>query len=59
MILNQSEEEYLKNFYIGQSVNDVVEGDLKMPPPLFNFRQCHDRRISYSRIKPLAALQRR
>ena len=36
MFLNQSEEEYLKNFYIGQSVNDVVEGDLKMPPPLFN-----------------------
>ena len=38
IFLNQNDEEYLKNYYLGQSVNDVIDGDLKMPPPLFNFR---------------------
>lgn len=49
---------YIDQFYLGQKVNEVLEGPLRQPPPNFSFQSCHDRRKSVSRLKPGAALKR-
>ena len=42
---------YIQKFYLGQNIEELLVGDLRKPPPNFNFQSCHNRRRSVSRLK--------
>ena len=49
---HEEEDSYISQFYLGQQIEKVLEGDLRRPPPNFQFQSCHNRRLSTTKLQP-------
>mmetsp|Transcript_41979 Transcript_41979/g.64277 ORF Transcript_41979/g.64277 Transcript_41979/m.64277 type:complete len:103 (-) Transcript_41979:693-1001(-) len=53
---NSDDEEfsYIKQFYLGQKINEVIEGDLKRPMPNTDYHMVYSRRRQFNFEKRLS-----